>query len=87
MRRPRSRLPPTSLGSEAQRLIWAPAVGGVASRFPSFVDRDRVAGPIVVSDPMPDETPGVVVRILAFALVISAGALTPPPLEAEAQLP
>jgi drug/metabolite transporter (DMT)-like permease len=45
------------------------------------------AGPIVFSDPMPDETLGVVVRVLAFALVISAAALTPPPLEAEARLP
>lgn len=38
------------------------------------------AGPIVFEEPMPETTLGVVVRILAFALVIGAAALTPPPL-------
>ena len=38
------------------------------------------AGPIVFSEPLPDDTLGLVVRILAFALVICAAALTPPPL-------
>ncbi len=38
------------------------------------------AGPIVFEEPMPDETLGMAVRILAFALVICAAALTPPPL-------
>jgi drug/metabolite transporter (DMT)-like permease len=37
------------------------------------------AGPIVFGEPMPDTTLGVVVRVLAFVLVISAAALTPPP--------
>jgi hypothetical protein len=47
------------------------------------------AGPIVFSEPLPDETLGLLVRILAFVLVIGAAALTPPPLEpeVEAQLP
>jgi hypothetical protein len=45
------------------------------------------AGPIVFSEPLPDETAALVVRIIAFALVICAAALTPPPLEAEAKLP
>jgi hypothetical protein len=45
------------------------------------------AGPIAFSEPFPDHALGVTVRILAFALVISAAALTPPPVEAEAQLP
>jgi hypothetical protein len=38
------------------------------------------AGPIVFGEPMPSEPLGVVLRILAFALVIGAAALTPPPL-------
>jgi drug/metabolite transporter (DMT)-like permease len=45
------------------------------------------AGPIVFSEPLPDDTAALVVRLLAFALVICAAALTPPPLEAEARLP
>ena len=45
------------------------------------------AGPIVFSEPLPDDTAALVVRILAFTLVICAAALTPPPLEAEAKLP
>lgn len=38
------------------------------------------AGPIVFGEPMPSEPLGVALRILAFALVIGAAALTPPPL-------
>ena len=38
------------------------------------------AGPIVFEEPLPDDTLGLIVRILAFALVICAAALTPPPL-------
>jgi hypothetical protein len=37
------------------------------------------AGPIVFGEPMPDDPFGLTVRLLAFALVITAAALTPPP--------
>jgi hypothetical protein len=37
------------------------------------------AGPIVFGEPMPSSRLGLVVRLLAFALVIIAAALTPPP--------
>lgn len=37
------------------------------------------AGPIVFAEPMPASRFGVAVRLLAFALVIAAAALTPPP--------
>jgi hypothetical protein len=40
------------------------------------------AGPIVFGEPMPSSQVGVVVRIVAFALVIAAAALTPPPAHA-----
>ena len=40
------------------------------------------SGPIVFGEPMPDETLGVVVRVLAFALVVGAAALTPAPVRA-----
>jgi hypothetical protein len=40
------------------------------------------AGPIVFEEPMPDDSIGVAVRVLAFALVICAAALTPAPVRA-----
>ena len=38
------------------------------------------SGPIVFGEPMPDDPAGLVLRLLAFALVIVAAALTPPPM-------
>lgn len=46
-----------------------------------------LAGPVVFGDPMPDDSLGLVVRVMAFLLVVSAAALTPPPLEVEEKLP
>ena len=40
------------------------------------------SGPIVFGEPMPEDALGVTVRVLAFALVIGAAALTPPPMAA-----
>ena len=40
------------------------------------------AGPIVFQEPLPDDTLSVVLRMLAFLLVISAAALTPAPVQA-----
>jgi multidrug transporter EmrE-like cation transporter len=40
------------------------------------------AGPIVFGEPLPSDTLGVVVRMLAFVLVVSAAALTPAPVGA-----
>ena len=37
------------------------------------------SGPIVFGEPLPDDPLGLVVRMLAFVLVIGAAALTPPP--------
>jgi uncharacterized membrane protein len=37
------------------------------------------SGPIVFREPLPDEPLGLTLRLLAFVLVISAAALTPPP--------
>ena len=37
------------------------------------------AGPIVFGEPLPSSRLGLIVRLLAFALVIVAAALTPPP--------
>lgn len=38
------------------------------------------AGPIVFGDPLPDGSLGLIARLLAFALVIAAAALTPAPM-------
>jgi multidrug transporter EmrE-like cation transporter len=44
------------------------------------------AGPLVFGEPVPQDPLGLTVRLLAFALVIGAAALTPPPMHvAEAQ--
>jgi multidrug transporter EmrE-like cation transporter len=40
------------------------------------------AGPIVFGEPLPDDALGMTLRVLAFALVIVASAMTPPPLRA-----
>ncbi len=40
------------------------------------------AGPVVFDEHLPDTSLGVAVRVLAFALVISAAALTPAPVHA-----
>jgi hypothetical protein len=44
------------------------------------------AGPIVFGEPMPSSRLGVVVRVVAFGLVIVAAALTPPPAGAPDQV-
>ena len=42
------------------------------------------AGPIVFGDPLPSDSIGLIARLLAFGLVISAAALTPAPAAAAA---
>ncbi len=71
----------------ARSLQIGPAVSVIAVTSIAANGLTIAAGPIVFSEPFPDHAPGVVARVVAFALVISAAALTPPPLEAEAQLP
>jgi drug/metabolite transporter (DMT)-like permease len=71
----------------ARSLQIGPAVSVIAVTSIAANALTIAAGPIVFSEPFPDRAPGVIARVLAFALVISAAALTPPPLEAEAKLP
>jgi hypothetical protein len=40
------------------------------------------AGPIIFGDPLPGDSLGLIARLLAFALVIGAAALTPAPVAA-----
>ena len=44
------------------------------------------SGPLIFGEPMPDDPLGVAVRVLAFALVIAAASLTPPPVRAAEQI-
>jgi drug/metabolite transporter (DMT)-like permease len=71
----------------ARSLQIGPAVSVIAVTSVAANALTIAAGPIVFSEPFPDHALGVTIRVLAFALVISAAALTPPPIEAEAQLP
>src|SRR5919202_1978005 len=43
------------------------------------------AGPVVFGEPLPDDPLALTLRVLAFALVIAASALTPPPVGAAEQ--
>jgi hypothetical protein len=45
------------------------------------------AGPIVFGEPLPDDPFALTLRVLAFALVIVASALTPPPLRSVDETP
>jgi drug/metabolite transporter (DMT)-like permease len=71
----------------ARSLQLGPAVAVIAVTSVAANALTIAAGPIVFSEPLPSEGFELAVRIVAFALVIGAAALTPPPLEAEAQLP
>ncbi len=71
----------------ARSLQIGPAVSVIAVTSVAANALTIAAGPIVFSEPFPDHALGVAVRVLAFGLVITAAALTPPPMEAEAQLP
>jgi hypothetical protein len=71
----------------ARSLQIGPAVSVIAVTSVAANALTIAAGPIVFSEPFPDQAVGVAIRVLAFALVISAAALTPPPVELEPELP
>jgi drug/metabolite transporter (DMT)-like permease len=71
----------------ARSLQIGPAVSVIAVTSVAANALTIAAGPIVFSEPFPDQALGVTLRVLAFALVICAAALTPPPVEVEAELP
>ena len=64
----------------ARSLQLGPVVGVIAVTSATANIFTIAAGPLVFGEPMPDGALGVTVRLLAFALVIGAAALTPPPL-------
>jgi drug/metabolite transporter (DMT)-like permease len=71
----------------ARSLQIGPVVSVIAVTSVAANVSTIAAGPIVFAEPLPEDPLAFTVRMLAFALVICAAALTPPPLEAEAKLP
>jgi hypothetical protein len=63
----------------ARSLQIGPAVPVIAITSAAANVVTIAAGPVVFREPLPGNTVGVVMRILAFVLVVSAAALTPPP--------
>jgi drug/metabolite transporter (DMT)-like permease len=71
----------------ARSLQLGPVVSVIAVTSVAANVSTIAAGPIVFDEPLPEDGLGLTLRLLAFALVICAAALTPPPLKAEARLP
>ena len=71
----------------ARSLQLGPAVPVIAVTSVAANATTIASGPVVFAEPLPEDELGLAVRMLAFALVICAAALTPPPLEVEEQLP
>jgi voltage-gated potassium channel Kch len=63
----------------AASLQIGPAVPVIAATSVAANVSTIASGPIVFGDPMPDDPLGLALRLLAFALVIFAAALTPGP--------
>jgi drug/metabolite transporter (DMT)-like permease len=67
------------LGVSARSLQIGPAVPVIAVTSAAANLVTIASGPAVFGEPLPDDARGLVLRVLAFGLVISAAALTPPP--------
>ena len=63
----------------ARSLQLGPVVAVIAVTSATANIFTIASGPIVFGEPLPDRPLGVVLRLLAFTLVIGAAALTPPP--------
>ncbi len=68
----------------ARSLQIGPAVPVIALTSTTANAVTIAAGPIVFGEPLPEEPLALAVRLAAFALVIGAAALTPPPLRTPA---
>ena len=64
----------------ARSLQIGPAVPVIALTSTTANALTIAAGPIVFGEPLPEEPLALAVRLAAFALVIGAAAMTPPPL-------
>jgi hypothetical protein len=68
----------------ARSLQLGPAVPVIALTSTTANALTIAAGPVVFGEPLPEEPLALGVRLAAFALVIGAAALTPPPMRATA---
>jgi multidrug transporter EmrE-like cation transporter len=68
----------------ARSLQIGPAVPVIALTSATANTLTIAAGPLVFGEPLPEEPLALAVRIAAFALVIGAAAMTPPPVRAAA---
>ena len=68
----------------ARSLQIGPAVPVIALTSTTANAVTIAAGPIVFGEPLPDEPLALALRMAAFALVIGAAALTPPPMRTPA---
>ena len=69
----------------ARSLQLGPAVAVIAITSAAANVTTIAAGPIIFSEPLPDSDLQVVLRIVAFALVCLAAALTPGPTDPKPQ--
>ena len=72
------------LAVSARSLQVGPPVAVIAVTSTAANACTILSGPLVFGEPLPDDAAGALLRGLAFALVIGAAALTPPPVPAEA---
>ena len=68
----------------ARSLQIGPAIPVIALTSTAANTLTIAAGPIVFGEPLPEEPLALAVRLAAFALVIGAAAMTPPPLRTAA---
>jgi drug/metabolite transporter (DMT)-like permease len=71
----------------AASLQAGPAVPVIAATSVAANVSTIASGPIVFGDPMPDDPLGLTLRVLAFALVVFAAALTPGPVRVREATP
>jgi hypothetical protein len=64
----------------ARSLQLGPVVSVIALTSATANALTIAAGPAVFKEPLPDDTGALLIRLAAFALVVAAAALTPPPM-------
>jgi drug/metabolite transporter (DMT)-like permease len=67
----------------ARSLQLGPVVAVIALTSATANIVTIASGPTVFGEPLPDEPAALIVRLAAFALVITAAAMTPPPMSAD----
>ncbi len=71
----------------ARSLQLGPVVSVIALTSATANALTIAAGPVLFREPLPDNTGALLVRLAAFALVVAAASLTPPPMRRAAQVP